>query len=225
MAQSEEMEASNVDKIAQKQEMEILKSDTDTLLALYEYIKVSSAVEYGQADEAASTLQTQKKNIIAFWAPIKARTWKNHQAVLAMEKAFFEPVDTRQKELNGEMAVWNREQQKKRDEILKKQREEQEAQRKKEEAALAKAKKTGTVQPAPKAFVPQPVETVEMAPKGSTGFRDIYQWELIDFEELPDRYKIQDTVKINKLVNAEKGKADIPGIRQWSEKVAVNRGK
>ena len=74
----------------------------------------------------------------------------------------------------------------------------------------------------------EPVNLVEVmvAPKivrtemGTVGQRLIAKWEVVNFSQVPDEFKIIDSAKVTKLV---KGGGTIPGIRVWQEPIlAVN---
>lgn len=58
---------------------------------------------------------------------------------------------------------------------------------------------------------------------GSTGLRDNWQFEVVDFTLLPDEYKIVDAVKLGKVVRA--GLRTIPGVRVFNQPSIVSRNK
>jgi len=78
----------------------------------------------------------------------------------------------------------------------------------------------------------EPVEMVEVTPEapkrvstdmGTTGLRDNWKWEVVDFALVPDSYKMINSGVLTPVVKASKGKIEIPGIRIYNEPIiAVN---
>ena len=73
------------------------------------------------------------------------------------------------------------------------------------------------------------VEVVPEAPKrvstelGTTGLRDTWKYEVMDFALVPDDYKMINAGVLTPVVKASKGKITIPGIRIYNEPIiAVN---
>jgi len=75
------------------------------------------------------------------------------------------------------------------------------------EAGLPPPPPTEPVAPLPQSQELRSVDTGV----GSMHTRKVPKWELVDFAQVPDKYKVLDTVLIGKLVRA--GERDIPGIR------------
>jgi len=74
--------------------------------------------------------------------------------------------------------------------------------------------------------ISEPVNLVEVIPEvsrrvstdiGTTGQKDRWTFEVIDFALLPDEYKMPDATKIGKVVRA--GLHTIPGIKIWNEPI------
>jgi len=58
---------------------------------------------------------------------------------------------------------------------------------------------------------------------GTQGFQKVYKWEVTDFAQVPDQYKMIDTGKVTGVVKGSKGTIEIPGIRVWTdEAVRIN---
>jgi hypothetical protein len=101
-------------------------------------------------------------------------------------------------------------------------RKEQERLRKLAEAKqarqAAKAAEKGLEAPPvviPMPTVEAPAKTVHTA-AGKVTMRSVWKAEVIDFNLLPDEYKVADEVKIGKVVRA--GVRQIPGVRIYEEK-------
>lgn len=79
--------------------------------------------------------------------------------------------------------------------------------------------------------ISEPVQLVEVgaaAPKristdmGTVGQRMITKWEVLNFSQVPDEFKVIDSAKVTKLV---KGGGSIPGIRVWQEPILAVKAR
>jgi len=66
---------------------------------------------------------------------------------------------------------------------------------------------------------PPPVPDHTRTEMGTQGFQKVYKWEIIDFAQVPDQYKMPDAGKITGVVKGSKGTIEIPGIRIWTDEV------
>jgi len=78
-----------------------------------------------------------------------------------------------------------------------------------------------------RAFEQQNIVAPVVAPKleaiKGVSYRDQWTAEVIDFEKLPDDYKLADTTKLNKVAQATKGELKIPGVKWNKEKILSSR--
>ncbi len=102
-------------------------------------------------------------------------------------------------------------------------RAEQERQRLEQERINALRTEAARAEMELKDELTEPTELVEVAPVQPTHYRTpsamtgtVKRWkfEVINFAQLPDEYKLPDTTKIRKVVTAG---ASIPGVRAWQE--------
>lgn len=62
-----------------------------------------------------------------------------------------------------------------------------------------------------------PTPTTIRTELGSTGLRDHWVFEVVDFALLPDEYKMVDATKLGKVVRA--GLRSIPGVKIWNQPI------
>ena len=110
-----------------------------------------------------------------------------------------------------------------RDKILAYRREQEDIRQKLEEAvrlqaeALTQQAKAGlpVTEVAPITPAPLPVPDKIYRDTGSLGTFKVRKWEVVNFAEVPDDYKVVDAARITKVIKA--GIPSIPGIRIWDE--------
>ena len=69
----------------------------------------------------------------------------------------------------------------------------------------------------------QPVPEHTRTALGTQGFQKVHKWEVEDFAQVPDQYKMIDAGKVTGVVKGSKGTIEIPGIRIWTdEAVRIN---
>jgi len=75
------------------------------------------------------------------------------------------------------------------------------------------------------------VEVVPEAPKivstgmGSTGMRDNWKYRVVNFAELSDEYKIEDSVMLNSIAKGHHDKKPVKGIVFYNEPIIAVRAK
>jgi len=81
--------------------------------------------------------------------------------------------------------------------------------------------------------ISEPINLVEVAPEikkvsteqGTSGQRDTWTYEIIDFKAMPDEYKLPNTSALNAFAKSTKGMRQIPGVRIFNNPVIVVRPK
>ena len=128
-------------------------------------------------------------------------------------KTIQEPLDAADRALRAKVTAYQQE-------VEKQRKEAEELNRMKEEVARREretAEKAGQPPPPP----PPPPEVIPPAPKhvhsdtGTIGTVMVRKWEVVDFSQVPDDYKVIDSAKVNKVVKA--GIPSIPGVRIFQE--------
>jgi len=70
-----------------------------------------------------------------------------------------------------------------------------------------------------------PVPEITRTGLGTAGSRTVWHFEIQDFAQVPDEYKLPNDSKILAHARTTKGKRPIPGIKMWSEKEVTVRRK
>lgn len=161
----------------------------------------SAANDLSTIAQVKKAIEEQRK---AYTTPIN----EHLKTVNDMFKAFTEPMVLADKIMRDKVLAFRSAQER--------QRQEQERiNRLREEAAAAEIKLKGTLT--------EPVGLIEVAPAaptryqadtGALGKAKVWRFEVVDFSQLPNDYKMPDMVKIRKVVIAG---VTIPGVRAWQE--------
>lgn len=128
-------------------------------------------------------------------------------------KTISDPLDTADKVTRSKILAYRQEVERQRKETEELNRLREEVARREREAA----EQAGEEPPPP----PQQLDVIPPAPSrvhaeaGSLSTMAVRKWELVDFSQVPDDYKMLDSAKITKVVKA--GIPSIPGIKIWEE--------
>lgn len=170
-------------------------------------------------------------DIIKYWND-------GHKATIAKRDKYLKPVSESVEIAKGKMAPYMEEQQRKIREAEEKarqaERDAEEAERKAEEERQAKAcqalhdgdtKAAEDILAEPvKEIVPETVDIPEAMKLEGTHTRVTWDWELENIESVPRCFLMPDRVKINKYVQEQKEKSEIPGIRVFQKTGISTRG-
>jgi len=139
-------------------------------------------------------------------------------------KLISEPLAEADKATREQILAFNAEQ-----ERLRREAEEIERLRREAEEKARKLKEeTGEIIDKPEETVveiPPEVSTRVHADLGTSAIAMIKKWEVVDFDQVPERYKEINTKLVGKVVRAG---GDIPGIRVWEEpslRVTAKKGE
>lgn len=159
----------------------------------------------------------------------KADARQSWQNICDLENELCEPYRRIEKEiLKPAMARFDKEQEQKRQ--AEQERLRSEATKKEEEARLVQAQKAESVGDKKMAdaileapvFVPPVVLPKEQAPTGIQ-YRDVWRFEIDNYDLVPRDYCTVDEKKIGGVVRALKGETKIPGVRVYSERIVAGR--
>lgn len=139
-------------------------------------------------------------------------------AILATFKMMLTPIVEADRITKEKMLVYNREQQRIR-------QEQEEINQLKMEAAQKEKALNGES---------EPVDLVEVSPEapktvstdmGSAGMTDHWKYEVLNFSMLPDEYKLPDTAMLNSIAKRYHDQKQIPGVRFYNEPYIAVRSK
>jgi len=70
--------------------------------------------------------------------------------------------------------------------------------------------------------IPMPVPQVVPKVEG-VSTRKMWKWEVLDAGMIPREYMVVDVGMVTRVVQASKGRVEIPGVRVWQEEIMVGR--
>ena len=131
------------------------------------------------------------------------------KAVNTAFKLLTDPIEQADKLLRDTIGKYRAEQERRRREAEEINRQKEELARR--EAALNQGEITVDLTPVP---VPEAPVAHVRAEAGTLGTAKVWKFEVADFVQLPDEYKVPDLIKIGKVVRAG---VNIPGVKAWQE--------
>lgn len=207
----------NEDPVAQ---LDVVKSDTRVQAmsaGAYQLLEQAQSIRITDpdSDRAAVEFILQVKESRKSWDKLRHFFTDPLQAqkdkIMAMFKADDEPMAQAERIVGDKHLAWEREQR-------EKARKEQERLRKQAEARAArqaqKAEERGEEPPMPVIPMPtvaEPPKTIKTA-LGSLTTSLVWDFEVVNPDEVPDEFWVLDTVKIGKAVR-QAGIRNIPGVR------------
>lgn len=168
-----------------------------------------------------------KKEILGTFKPIVEAAHKAHKAAKDAENRAVAPVEEAERIIKCSLSGYQLEQERARRRL----EEEEKARAKAEEEAIMAAANElaeGGEYAAAQAVVREvfdikPPEVIATPKQEGISFRDNWRFQIVDKSLIPPEYLIVDEKAIGGVVRAMKDKTNIPGIRVFSEKIAVGR--
>jgi len=174
--------------------------------------------------------------IAATFDPQIATAHKLHRSLIEEKKKFTDPLDLAEKLVKPKIAAYLVEQERIKREAAEKRAKAEEDARKLAEKAVAKAEKLEEKGEPEKAaaVIEQAFKTVEAitdaapvvpeAPEtNGLSLRTEWKFVITDVNKIPREYMVPDEVAIRRVVKALKDKANIPGVRVYSEAALTQR--
>ncbi len=230
--------------ITQEQERAI-ETGQNRLLVEAQHLVVDSLVGEERAWEIVNGIGELKKIIEADFAGPKTAAHAAHKAVIAQEKTHLDRLDEPNKIVRAKLVPWEQEKRRRQADLERKAREvaaaaaaelrkqaEEKAQKDAEERRLAEAVAAEAAGDAAKAeelleapveaeAVPEPVvpfTPVLSTPKveGAGAMVTVWKFEITDEQAIPREYLVVNESAIGRVVSAQKGQTNIPGVRVHS---------
>lgn len=228
----------NMAVLSEQQEKQELTNKGYRFLEMAKGLAVTDDESLLKADDLNTMGAREIKLIEAFINPHIRRANDVHKALTQDRAKMMEPIKQGKRLIGGKMAEYRNEQERK----LKKEqarlaeearKKEEEAKKAEEDRRLAEAQTLAdqgrkeeaeailnAPAPAPKQFIAPPPSIV--VPKTNTSFREKWEAEVFDKALVPEEYKIVDQGALNKVAQATKGKAQIPGCRMICKQIPVS---
>ncbi|MFI5304320.1 MAG: hypothetical protein ACHQYP_05925 [Nitrospiria bacterium] len=191
-------------------------------LTLYKQARsltINNSDDYAFAGQFLLSLKDQRKEIVAFFRPLKQKQDEAKKAILDREKESLKPLEDAEALVSPAMMRWKREQDRIAEEEAR--RLQAEARKREEERKLAEALQAEQEgdQEAAEAIIQEPIEApvirVQSAAPKISGLTERKTWtyEIENEAEIPRIWLMVDTVKLGAFVRNDKGKTKIPGIK------------
>jgi len=194
----------------QDEEVQKLVGEAERLLVYAQDRVVNNTETLKSATEDLSFIAQVKKTLeakrTAYVKPINAHV----KAINDTFKRITSPIEEADQLTRSKVLAYRQEEDRKAHEIAEVNRLRMEAARK--EAALNEGELSESID---LMEAPTPLSTTVRTDVGAASAAMIQKWEVINFAEVPDEYKMVDASKIGKVVKA--GIPLIPGIRIWKE--------
>jgi len=198
-------------------------------------VQVTDAATYTVAGSLWKSIGDMIKEVKDTFDPLVQAAHITHKAAVEKRAKYLDPLTAAQKSVkklmsdyDAEMERVRQEEQRRLAEIARKQEEERllaEAILVEEEARRNGATEEEAAQEA-QAVIDDPVYVTPVVvakatPKlaGGPVYRTIWKARVVDETKIPREYMVPDMVKINGVVRALKGSANIPGIQAYEERV------
>jgi hypothetical protein len=189
-------------------------------------VRITDQESYNAAAELLIAIADLKKQIVEYNADPKKSAYDTWKLICSREKRGLDPLAEGEQILKRIMGTFVQEQERLRLEAQRKADEE--ARRKEEEARLSlavEAEQYGAPEETIQEIVNTPM-TVQRnvvpsqfaKPAGiGTSHKPVYKWELVNKSQVPEEYKMIDSVKINGIIRAMGNTHPIPGIRIYED--------
>lgn len=182
-------------------DMQPVVKESEKALIQAKGFHINTDDDYQWAIAMAKAFKELEKKVTDTFEPVRKKAYETYQLAQKQKKDYLEPIQEAQALLRRKMGAFQ---------TLKEQ------QRAEEEALLrAEAKTQGLDE---SLVVLPPKEKDE-----GVSYREVWEWKVTSFQQVPDEYKQLDEGKIGKAVRALKDRHGIPGIQAIMRKTAVIR--
>lgn len=201
-------------------------------------LTVTNDKELEFANEVVKGIKALQKEIRAGYDDIIDKAHKAWKGAIAVRDGYLKPLEEAERMIKGKMAPYMEEQTRKvreAEEAMRKAQEEAEiAERKAEEDRQRKAREAIQdgdtkaaeeilAEPVPE-FVPEIVDIPTVKKLEGTHARVTWEYEVVNINLVPRSLLMLDRVATNKLVQEQKERAKIPGIRVFQKTSVSTRG-
>lgn len=211
-----------------------ITTEATTTLEQVRALTVTDHESYTVAGERVTGLRALSKSIEAFFDPHVRRAHEAWKGLTAARKALIDPIETQVLRLGREMAHYAGEQER----LARVARDEAHARAMEQELAAALAEAAGmeavglpdeAMAVVDGLLVGVPAAIAPSAPAvpkvDGVSYRDEWRHEVINAKLVPREYLMVNDQAIAKVVAATQGAAEIPGVRVYTVKVPVVRGR
>lgn len=207
----------NVLSLFNKSKNEVaLRKDVDEILARMEALTIENAEQFKETAEFTQRIRGKQKEVIELFEPERKKTDEAHKAVTKQINSFLDPLKEAEKIVKKKLGDYRTVQERKRRE--EEQRKLAELKARAEDQLLEEAEANGDESILDEEImVAKPDLETEIPAMKGISFTTVWHFQIVDVNQIPRDYMMPDEKKIGEVVRALKDKADIPGIRVFSE--------
>lgn len=201
-----------------KQQIQVVESKVSLLCNRANGFVVGNEDDVNLASEFLKRIRDTEKKIekkrLEFTQPLN----QSLKAINATFKKLIEPLSGARKILSDKVLMWRKkEEEKARIEEEKRRKAEEEKIRKIREAEIEEAKKEEMIEKVIETEESKPAIKKPQATIGKTQARKVWAFEVIDFSQVPDKYKMINQVEINADIRA--GERKIAGLKIYQKEI------
>jgi hypothetical protein len=209
-----------------------LRAETAVVLTEAKALTVTDVHTYGLAAERVKGLKSLQKKVTDWFEPLVTAAHRAHKELTSRRGETLKPIEAECARLTREMSTWKAEEDRRAREEAARLAREQQALEQRVQLEVAAALESQGLNAEAEAVVEQaiamPAPMVPVIPvtpdvQGIT-YRTTWKHQVVDAALVPREYLVIDEQKIAAVVRATKGTLQIPGVRIYSEHIAVVRG-
>ena len=214
----------DIDKLKENKDVQKIEADSFDLMKRIKGRSVKTHDDMLEASTDLRIIKTMEKHVSEVRKGITRPLDESKRRIMDHFRPFLERLKAAETLCKDEIEAYQANERRKESERLRREEEKRKKEAKRLEKQAAEAREAGRDDRADilmdrateKERSPLTRDSVKPQPKG-VHTRTVYKFEVTNPDVVPDVYKMVDEAAIRKVVNALKGKIDIPGVRIWSE--------
>lgn len=209
-------------------EKEEIQNEAITIVDKVKSLNILNKIDYDRADDFKIYIKKMESKIDETFDPIITKAHAAHKEALGQKKKILEPFIEAKSILTPKMTAFLIEEENKRKIEEERIRKELEKQAEEERINLAaEIENSGDKELAQEVLTQEthvpPVIIHNEYQQKNVKLKSVWKWEITDFSQLPDEYKIPDEKKLNGMVKLFSNNTNIPGVRIYEEKKLDDR--
>jgi len=207
----------NVLSLFNKSKNEIaLRQDVDEILDRMDALTIGNDEQFQETGTFLKGIKGKEKEVKEYFEPERAKKYSEYKAVTDQIGTFTEPLGKAEKIVKRKIGDYRTAQEQKRREEEQKRLAELKVQE--EDRLLDEAETNGDESILDdEIMLARPTLETEIPKMAGISFTEVWHFAIVDVKVIPRDYMIPDERKIRDVVKALKDKANIPGIRVYSD--------
>jgi len=193
-----------------------LRQDVDEILSRMEALTIENAEQFTETAEFLKGIKGKTQEVKNYFEDERAKKYSEYKAVTTKISTYTDPLGKAEKIVKRKLGDYRTEQERKRREEEQRKLAELKAQAEDQLLDDAEANGDESILDEELMIAKPELETEVPAMKGIS-FTTVWHFQIVDAKQIPRDYMMPDEKKIGDVVKALKDKANIPGIRVFSE--------